>query len=273
MLVAAGTPLLPSTPAAAGSYSWNIPVTLPEGSDYQVRASNAADGSLFDVSDGNFTIESPPEITAVTLSPTTLWPPNNKMAEINATLTVTGGCGSEPSVSVSVSGDDGADSDDWSTANWVWSTNTVIDLRAQRTGQGDGRTYTITFTATDAYGNSVSETADVVVPHDQGQAKSSPFALRKDVASSSSMHVYPNPSAEQVQIGFTTQNDGLVTMSIVDLSGRVVTTVLSDNLSAGEYVTLWLGKDNNGSVVPAGRYFITLDADGSTSTVPIQRSK
>jgi len=39
-------------------------------------------------------------------------------------------------------------------------------LRAERAGTGDGRVYTITYTVTDASGNSADESATVVVPHD-----------------------------------------------------------------------------------------------------------
>ncbi|HIN06480.1 MAG TPA: hypothetical protein EYM65_09625 [Dehalococcoidia bacterium] len=46
----------------------------------------------------------------------------------------------------------------------------TVDLKASRTGNGDGRTYTITVACTD--GTNVSEaTTDVTVAHDQGNGK------------------------------------------------------------------------------------------------------
>ena len=43
-----------------------------------------------------------------------------------------------------------------------------VDLRAERSGQGSGRVYTIEVECTDASGNSSTKTVDVTVPHDQG---------------------------------------------------------------------------------------------------------
>jgi len=40
-------------------------------------------------------------------------------------------------------------------------------LRAERSGNSDGRVYTITYEATDASGNSTTATATVEVPHNQ----------------------------------------------------------------------------------------------------------
>jgi hypothetical protein len=42
-----------------------------------------------------------------------------------------------------------------------------FELRAERSGKGDGREYTATYTATDTSGNVVSASATVTVPHNQ----------------------------------------------------------------------------------------------------------
>jgi len=44
-------------------------------------------------------------------------------------------------------------------------------LRAERSAHGEGRTYTISATATDLVGNVATATASCVVPHDQGKSK------------------------------------------------------------------------------------------------------
>jgi len=43
----------------------------------------------------------------------------------------------------------------------------VIKLRAERSGTGSGRIYTITVTATDIAGNIATKTTTCTVPHDQ----------------------------------------------------------------------------------------------------------
>ncbi|MCP4594169.1 MAG: hypothetical protein GY842_25855, partial [bacterium] len=44
-----------------------------------------------------------------------------------------------------------------------------VRLRAERAGDGPGRIYTLTYRATDHVGNSVEESVEVSVPHDQGR--------------------------------------------------------------------------------------------------------
>ena len=47
---------------------------------------------------------------------------------------------------------------------------TTVLLRAERSGNGDGRVYTITYTATTPLGvGCVNQTVKVGVPHDQGK--------------------------------------------------------------------------------------------------------
>jgi hypothetical protein len=45
----------------------------------------------------------------------------------------------------------------------------TLQLRAERSGQGDGRIYTITVTATDQSGNATTADVNVVVPKNQGK--------------------------------------------------------------------------------------------------------
>jgi hypothetical protein len=46
--------------------------------------------------------------------------------------------------------------------------NLTVELRASRSGRGNGRVYTITVQCTDAAGNVVTKTVTVTVPHDMG---------------------------------------------------------------------------------------------------------
>ncbi len=113
----------------------------------------------------------PPVITALSASPNTLWPPNHKMVQVKLHATVTDACGpttwkitnvaSSESVSAKGSGNTSPD--------WQITGDHTLQLRAERSGKGSGRVYTITVVATDAAGNkSVPKTVTVTVPHDQG---------------------------------------------------------------------------------------------------------
>jgi M6 family metalloprotease-like protein len=112
----------------------------------------------------------PPEIS-VTVSPDTLWPPNHKMVDITATVTVTDICDANPAVILasvtSDEPDDAIGNGDGHTVDDIQIGTTLeFKLRAERAGEGDGRVYTITYTAIDASGNSASASATVIVPYD-----------------------------------------------------------------------------------------------------------
>jgi ethanolamine utilization protein EutP (predicted NTPase) len=49
------TTITTSTPSD-GSYTWNIPDTIKDGSDYKIKILSVEDGNLFDISDADFTI-------------------------------------------------------------------------------------------------------------------------------------------------------------------------------------------------------------------------
>ncbi|UCG53503.1 MAG: T9SS type A sorting domain-containing protein [Candidatus Latescibacterota bacterium] len=120
----------------------------------------------------------PPEIT-VYLNRYCLWPPNHKMVDIYACVTATDeGCCTDPPtwVLTSVTSNepdngqgDGNTVDDIQDAD-IGTPDTHIRLRSERSGQGDGRIYTIVYTATDCVGNQTDATVEVRVPHDQGGA-------------------------------------------------------------------------------------------------------
>ena len=119
-------------------------------------------------------VDQTPPVLNVSLSPTVLWPPNHTLATINATITISDSCDPNPRVElVSVtSSEPDAGLGDGDKANDIQGASIGTDdrsfmLRAERSGAGAGRTYTVTYRATDRSGNSTLATATVVVPHRQ----------------------------------------------------------------------------------------------------------
>ncbi|MDH3468272.1 MAG: hypothetical protein OES26_20590 [Gammaproteobacteria bacterium] len=121
----------------------------------------------------------PPEI-GLTLSPSVLWPPNHKMVQITPVITVSDVCDASPTVALtSITTNEGEETatydplfddniGDGHTSNDIDVDDAGnIYLRAERSGAGGGRIYTITYTATDASGRSATATAHVTVPHNQ----------------------------------------------------------------------------------------------------------
>lgn len=114
----------------------------------------------------------PPVITHVAASPATIWPPNHKMVAVRVHADVMDVCGPTTWKIVSVSSNESVnDRGDGNTSpDWTITGDHTVNLRAERSGRGNGRIYTITVQATDAAGN-VSElkTVTVTVPHSRGR--------------------------------------------------------------------------------------------------------
>ncbi len=113
----------------------------------------------------------PPVISSVSASPNVLWPPNHKMVPVTASVSVTDVC--DPAVGskcqiISVSSNEPVNGPgSGNTApDWVITGRLTVHLRAERSGTGSGRIYTITVRCTDASGNGSTKTVTVAVPHD-----------------------------------------------------------------------------------------------------------
>jgi hypothetical protein len=122
---------------------------------------------------GSFTVTvrdtTAPVISSATSNAPTLWPPNHKMVAVTVSVSASDlvGLSSVKIISVTSSEPDNG-LGDGDTANDIEITgNLTVNLRAERSGGGDGRTYTITVQAKDAAGNATTKTIAVVVPKNQ----------------------------------------------------------------------------------------------------------
>jgi hypothetical protein len=113
----------------------------------------------------------PPTIT-VLLTPNTLFPaPNHKMRKIKATVVAEDTCDPNPLVElVSITSNepenglgDGDTAPDVEGADYGTDDDTFY-VRAERSGTGTGRIYTVTYAVTDGSGNTSSASATVTVP-------------------------------------------------------------------------------------------------------------
>jgi hypothetical protein len=116
-----------------------------------------------------------PPALAVVVSPTQLWPPNHKMVTIRAQVTATDACEGVPTVRLlsitSNEPDNGLGDGD--TENDVQGAAFGTDdrefqLRAERSGNGSGRVYSIVYEAADSSGNRTTRTVLVTVPKSKG---------------------------------------------------------------------------------------------------------
>lgn len=122
----------------------------------------------------------PPTLT-VSLSPNTLWPPNEKLVPITATITVKDDYDPQPEIKLeSITANELLEAEDIQGASFG-TDDRSFKLRAERNDKDDdhkkqgstvkhlGRIYTVTYSATDASGNKSTASATVTVPHDHDE--------------------------------------------------------------------------------------------------------
>jgi hypothetical protein len=112
----------------------------------------------------------PPAVHSASVSPDTLWAPNHKMVDVTVTVSadddsaaavrcvIVGITSNEPALGTG----SGATASDWEITG-----DLTAKLRAERSGNGSGRIYTIQVMCYDASGNATPVSLQVTVPHDQ----------------------------------------------------------------------------------------------------------
>lgn len=106
-----------------------------------------------------------PSISGVMASPTALSPPNHKMVSVAISYRVTDNCGPIVTKLQVASNEPINGTGDGDTApDWQILDEHHVLLRAERSGNGSGRTYTVTITATDSANQSSSRDVLIKVP-------------------------------------------------------------------------------------------------------------
>jgi hypothetical protein len=156
-------PVVTSVPASGSVF--------PVGETLVTSTAKDADGSESTCS-FTVTVEAaePGHIASVQARPAILWPPNHKFVDVTLDLDVEGGCGSSSGsdigftvTRVTSNESDNGTGDGNTSPDWIITDNGV-KLRAERSGNGSGRVYTVYFTGDDGTEGSVR----VFCPHDNG---------------------------------------------------------------------------------------------------------
>jgi hypothetical protein len=228
--------------ASLGSYSWNVPNVA--SITCKIRISNQDDATFSDQSDAVFSIFKAPSLTLIT--------PN-------------GG-------------------ENWligSLQNITWSAESVAKVKLDYSA--DGGTGWITLAETiDANAGSYSWTLPDIASanckvrisnHDDAtlfDVSDQPFTIEKKTGSSAlkvngnQFRNYPNPFSSLTHIEFKLPAESSVQLSIIDLYGREVTTLISGELPAGEHACQWEPGNR-----PAGLYICRLQAGGVITTLKL----
>lgn len=203
------SPIQPKTVEAGTSVTFSVYATDADGDALTYNASVLPEGASFDALTGQFgwtpkvpgsygvtfnvydargaaasmtvdinVVDTISPLLDVVLDKTVLWSPNQKLDTVTAQVYGSdSGSGIESIVLTSITSneqDQGTSNDDLPSdiQNAEYGTfDQTFSLRAERSGKGSGRIYTITYTATDKAGNKTVKSVTVTVPHDQSGKK------------------------------------------------------------------------------------------------------
>ncbi len=73
---------------------------------------------------------------------------------------------------------------------------------------------------------------------------------------------YPNPFNAGTIINYVLERDSRVEISVYDILGQEIVTLIDEEKSAGQHQATWSGIDSDGKSVASGVYFYKLTADG-----------
>jgi hypothetical protein len=140
---------------------------------FEAGAGVTATLSSLVVRNGDVADTTPPVIDA-SVNPTSLWPPNHKLVAIAATVAVQDICDPNPTFVLKsiLSNEPDNGLGDGDTVGDIQEAafgtpDKAFKLRAERSGNGSGRIYTVTYEAKDGSNNQSTDSAAVVVDHNR----------------------------------------------------------------------------------------------------------
>jgi hypothetical protein len=121
-----------------------------------------------------------PVITSVGASPDVLWPPDHRMVPVTVNVSASDDCGDFTSRIIEVTSNEPPSSPFSGDAVSGWEITGPLSayLRAERSGAGGGRVYSITIECQDTAGNRTTQNVTVGVPLRRLQATSTSSSIR-----------------------------------------------------------------------------------------------
>ena len=194
-----------------------------------------------------------PVITNVSADPAQLWPPNHKMRDVTINYSATDNCGGVTnSLSVTSNEPVTGNGDGNTSPDWIVTDDHHVQLRAERSGFGNGRIYTIAITSTDSAGNTGTQTVTVTVPCFPG-----------DVDGILTLKAFPNPAPNQFIIMTLSTSPKPLAITVVDNMGKVI-EARSGLPSTGLFYL--------GSNYAPGIYYLEVKQGSKTETIKLIKS-
>jgi hypothetical protein len=85
--------------------------------------------------------------------------------------------------------------------------------------------------------------------------------------------VTPNPFNPRTRIDFAVPKAGHVNVRVHDMRGRVVKTLVSGDLAAGQHEMVWEGRDDDGAPVATGVYLVRVHDGDRAATAKVVLTK
>ena len=130
--------------------------------------------------------------------------------------------------------------------------------------------FDITPLTTNASLNPVISFDNIIVAGENGQELDYPSSFEYQVSNSDLVptstalsNVYPNPFNPSTTIDYTLSTSSDVTLSIYDMQGRMVRSLVSSNQDAGTYNVIWNGLNETGEQSASGIYLVMMEANGN----------
>jgi len=256
--------LITASPGAS-PYSWDVSA-IPNGIQYRIRIVVEDNGtpvlSGVDVSAADFTINRPggdtrgPAVVggSITVDPNPIVKPNSVALSATVSDVLTGN--SNVSAAEWSRGAAPAAAGTGTAMSGSFTTPTVAvsgTVDSQLLSTGTDRIWVRGLDASGIWGNATP--LDVVVngvPADVADGTLPPrFALHANA---------PNPFGPATTIRFDLPRPSNVRLSVFDIAGRRVRTLVEETLPAGTRNIIWDGRDDRGNPAASGIYFYRFDA-------------
>jgi len=84
---------------------------------------------------------------------------------------------------------------------------------------------------------------------------------------------YPNPFNPSTRLEFNLGRDSQILLTIHDMAGRVVRTLIDEQRSSGDHSVIWDGRHDDGATAPSGVYFVRVESREGVDTMKIALMK
>ncbi len=97
--------------------------------------------------------------------------------------------------------------------------------------------------------------------------------IAQPITSIGESKAYPNPFVEDITIEYQLKQEGRIEIQINNILGQQIKSLVKENQQAGLQRVRWDGKDESGSLVRTGMYYITLLTTSDKTVLKVMKTK